>query len=271
MGFTEQPESPYIFRYEKGEKQTIRTNIKNVAQEIGFYSLDVERFLAEKIESPSTPVLAAIRNRQPITLEDRRILVRYMIVMIIRVPLSKEIRIEWLKQNTDPYLDNLGKEIERLYESHPDKRDILARRSRELTELRREGRPNPEEIWHAAMSPEGYPRISWALENMKWQFMTRREDTFLASDNPFFFFRELGLGRKNSEFYFPISAQVSLWGSWQSQGVEGYNRATDGFVHEMNRRIAQTATKYVFFSKRTDSLVKFVNKPNHRLRYLVTA
>jgi hypothetical protein len=271
MGFTEQSESPYIFRYEKGGKKAIRTNIKNVAQEAGFYSDEVEQFLADKVESPSKPVLTAIRNRQQITPKDRRILVSYMVVMIIRVPRSKEARINWLKQNTHPYLDALEKEIKWLYESHPDKRDILSRRFQELAKLRAEGKPKPEEIWQVVMSPEAYPKVSWALENMTWQFKTRKEDTFLTSDNPFFFFRELGLGRKTSEFYFPISTTVSLWGSWRSKSFEGYNRATDGFVHEMNRRIASAATKYVFFSKESESLVGFVNKPNHRIRYLVTA
>ena len=270
-GFTERAESPYIYRYEKGSEEVIRSNISNVGQETGFYSHEVERFLADKIESPTNQVLTAIRNRQPITLEDRHILVGYMVVMMIRVPRSKEDRINWLKQNMDPYLNNLENDLKQLSESHPDKRDIINRRLQELARLRAEGKPKPEAIWYAEMSPEDYPSVRWALENMTWQFLTRKEDTFLTSDNPFFFFRELGLGRANSEFYFPISTKIGLWGTWQSKSLGGYKGATDRIVLEMNRRIASSATKYVFFSNKIDSLIGFVNKPNHRVKYLVPA
>ena len=270
-GFTERAESPYIYRYERGSKRVIRSNVSNVGQETRFYPDEVERFLAEKIESPTNPVLAAIRNRQPITLEDRRILVDYMVVMMIRVPRSREDRINWLKQNMDPYLDNLENEIKQLSETHSDRMEIITRRLSELASLRAQGKPKPEAIWHAEMSPEDYPSVKWALENMTWQFMTRKEDTFLTGDNPFFFFRELGLGRKNSEFYFPISSKVGLWGTWQSKSLEGYRRAVDRIVLEMNRRIVSSATKYVFFPNKSDSLIRFVNKPNHRVTYLVPA
>ena len=269
-GFTEAEGSPYIFMYEKRAKKSIRTNILNVAQETGFYSDEIEKFLADKIETPGKPVLLAIRNHESIGAEARQILVNYMIVMMIRVPHSKEDRIKWLQQNIDPYLNDLEKHLSELYESRPDKRTILGGRIQELATLRAERKPIPEKMWYTSMSPEHYPQVSWAMKNMTWQFLTTKEDAFLTCDNPLFFFRELGLGRTNSELYFPISTRVALWGTWRSKSLEGYKKATDSFIHEANRRIVSVASRYIYFSKGRDDLVRFVNRTNHRVKYLIT-
>jgi hypothetical protein len=106
-------------------------------------------------------------------------------------------------------------------------------------------------IWLKTIPPEMTPRITAALADMTWRFLTfDQQPAFLTSDNPVFFFKGLGIGRPESEVTFLISSKLALWASWRSYLPEGYFPTNMQVVKEINRRTASPATPYVFHAKK---------------------
>ena len=79
-----------ILVYDKNEGQKLPTQVKSIANITGFYSREVEQYLANTIEGPANTVLKKIRNREQIKPRDKEILSEYMAVMIKRVPKGKK-------------------------------------------------------------------------------------------------------------------------------------------------------------------------------------
>lgn len=94
----------------------------------------------------------------------------------------------------------------------------------------------PRSSWEAGFSPEMTPRFMDALNSMRWIFfVSRSEPVFLTSDNPVFI-PNMGLEKRKSEFSFPISSKVVLWGSWRTDLTEGYLEANRDTIAQFNRR-----------------------------------
>ena len=84
------PGSELVWVYQKGKPRPFQTGLVNVAQEIGYYSAEIEQYLANEIEGPAQSVIDKIRQRQLPDRNERIALVRYMAAMLNRVPESKE-------------------------------------------------------------------------------------------------------------------------------------------------------------------------------------
>ena len=188
--------------------------------------------------------------------------------MLRRVPHHKDLVGQWLDENAESYFNALDMQIRNMLESYPDKKQIMDKRLAELETIRREKRIKPEHVWFNLLTSDTLPNVSWALENMTWQFLTTKEDSFITSDNPVFFFREIGVGRINSEVTFPVSRRIALWLTWQDKSCEGFRLAKDQFINEINRRTASAATKYVFFSSGKHWIINLVNKTQIHLHHL---
>lgn len=269
-GFTESLESDFIYRYEKGTKKYIRSNILKVGKQKGFYSDEVEEFLADSFDGPIKGLIVQLGEHKLPTEPERALLKDFMIIMLQRVPASRERALSWLEKNIELRLSHLEKQINQFKLETPGKTDILDTRLEEIKKIRNEKRIKPVEIWYKLISVEHYSMIGWAIENMTWKFMSSKEGLFLTSDNPVFFFREMGLGRKASELFFPISSKVGLWATWKSEKKAKFLKADNEFVKEMNRRIVSTAHRYVFGPIGSESLANLVSRPNRHLRHLIS-
>ena len=125
-GFCDLSSPPIIVRYEKGKRgPPLLTAVKNVAQEKGFYSDEVEEFLATQIEQPATAVLDKIRTRNVISSREKSLLCKYMVAMLNRVPRSKERLSEHVPNAMANISSGLDQEISRRIQARPAKSEIL--------------------------------------------------------------------------------------------------------------------------------------------------
>ncbi len=270
-GFCEPSTPGTISRYEKGSSKIITTGLKNVAQETGFYSKEMEEFLSAEIEGPANPVLDKIRKHQPITTEDKFVLSTYMTTMLKRVPQSR-VR---LKQSAPEVIESvfgkLDEELAGLLDANPSKSEIIERRREEAKRLREQYEKSvPKDIWLQLILPQTAPRVLAALNAMTWRFLVYDKDsTFLTSDNPVFFHSGIGVGHPNSEVTFPISRDVVMWATWRRDLQEGFFPANKRVVREINHRTASAATRYVFFSREEKWVVNLANRKKFTLHRMV--
>jgi hypothetical protein len=265
-GFS-QNEGKRIWVYDKVEGIKFPTQVKSIANITGFYSRDVEQYLANTIEGPANNVLMKIRQMELIDQKDKEILSEYMAVMMKRVPKGLQ-RLEEMAPSTSKKLyADLAEELSQIALANPEKKEIVKRRIKEIeTILKKYSKDPPKDIWLDNIPPERSPKVVAALNGMIWRFLVSKpESEFLTSDNPLFFFTSIGIGKPNSEVLFPIAKNIALWATWKTHLPEGYIQATTQAVKEMNRRTVSNATRYVFKSKDEDWVLPFIMKGTWKL------
>ncbi len=269
-GFCDPATPSTIYRYERGSQDVIEASVKAVAQEKGYYSPDVETYLANQIEGPANGVLRKLRERRAISPDDKLILSKYMATMLKRVPHSKERLRAHAPESMKPVLDSLETELLRLAEEDPTKRDLVERRRVEIRKIEEEfQREVPKDIWLAIIPPEATPGMLAAINTMTWLFWTCPKGIrFVTGDNPVFHFERIGIGKPESEISFPISCDIALWATWRTDLPDGFREANQRLVREFNRRTISAASRYVLSSLREQWLVKMMNKPSPRLNFI---
>jgi hypothetical protein len=101
---------------------------------------------------------------------------------------------------------------------------------------------------------------------MAWRFVaTNGPSFFLTSDDPASFFGGFGLGDPKSELIFPISSEVALHASWQDHPWREVRPVKQVIVKEFNRRIAVSASRFVFYHERAPWLPKVLENPIEKL------
>lgn len=261
-GFTEPNDPDTIWRYQLRSPDVLRTSLKNVAQETGFYSDETEAFLSDTIENPANRVIKKIRAQETIDRADRKALTDYIVVFLKRVPKGKARSKKIYDSIKQPTLDELTNEVTTLMRQHPDKKTLLEGRLQEIQRIILEDSIKPEKLWELNLPPSQSPGVVEEISQMTWRFLLASEnDYFLTSDNPVFYFESIGIANPKSELVFPISSKVALWATWISQSKEGFVKTRRQVVHEINRRLVKSATKYVFHSTFNRKVVELVNKP----------
>ena len=216
-----------IWVYDKQDARKFVTQVKSVANESGFYSQEVEQFLANAIEEPANEVLEKIRQRGLLNDDDKELLAKYMAAMMMRVPRGKER----IKEKGPSVASKFQEEIDQqlaVAAEHPEKAEFIERRKAQIEQiLHRFGKDPPKQVWLDNIPPARSPQIVAALRSMTWRFLTfDRSPAFLTCDNPVFYFTWMGIGRRESEVTFPISSHVTLWATRRTDVSEGYTATT---------------------------------------------
>jgi len=266
-----------ICAYEKGSQRVFCAGTRRVATETGYYSDEIEHYLANTVEGPANSVIKKIRERQIITVRDKIDLSKYMVVMLKRVPRGKERIEEKSPDVLEGLLDDLDEQLTELLNRYPDIAH-LKQKKEELNQLRKKIETDPDykndlvkDGWLKLLPPDMTPKSVKALSLMIWRFLTfDRESVFLTSDNPVFFFTNIGIGNEHSEVTFPISSNVVLWATWRQDLKEGYFHAKESQIYQINRRTVSIATRYVFHSDEADWVIKLVNRKGHNIRRLTS-
>jgi len=267
-GFSDPFAPSKIWVYEKGSKRIFQSNIKNIANEKNRWPQHIEEYLANKIETPANPVLGKIRNRQPISQSDKEILSAYMVGMMQRVDKGLERMKEIAPKIIDQVFDDLEKRILKDIEQNPSKKEKLQAILRNLPNLKSRYKNDfPLEIWYQNLNPKVLPQILAIFPAMTWVFFTSEKGPpFLTSDNPLFFFEWQGMGKPESEITFPISSEITLWATWRKDIKKNqYVAQQEAVIREINRRIASSATRYVYYSMEADWVVNLINRKSWRL------
>lgn len=256
-----------IWVYDKKEGNKFQTQVKSIANITGFYSREVEKYLANTVEGPANEAIRKIREREQINSKDKEVLAEYMTVMMKRVPKGKTRLDEMAPSISKKLYGELSEELAQIALIKPEKRDIAQRRTKEIEEiLDRFSKNPPPEIWLDNIPHERSPKVVAGLRGMIWRFLVASSDSsFLTSDNPFFFFQSIGIGKPYSEVIFPISSSILLWATWETNLPEGYIPATSQAVKEMNRRTVRNATRYLFKKKDEGWVLPFILKGSWKL------
>ncbi len=251
-----------IWVYDKQEGRKFRTQVKSIANVTGFYSSEFEQYLANTIEGPANGVIRKIRDRDQITDCDKGILAEYIAVMMKRVPKGKERLRELVPSVAEKLSQEIHERLTIVASIQPEKASLIQRRKSEIQEiLDKYSKEPPKEIWLDTIPPERSPRVVAALTGMTWRFLTFDDKpVFLTSDNPIFYFTNIGINKPKSEVTFPISSYIILWATWRTDLPEGYIAATNQAVKEMNRRTVSNALRYVFHREYEYWILPFVTK-----------
>ena len=266
-GFSDTTRTDFIWVFRNGYQPFI-TAIRKIAQEDDFYSREIEQLLANEVEEPANRVIQKIREQQSITQEDKLTLAKYMMVIWKRVPENKVRLKEKAPEIMNPVFERVGRELADLRKLHPEKSDIIEKRCRELQEIRNN---KVEELiydtWLQNIPPDKTPQSIDVLSQMTWRFMIAdKEQYFITSDNPLFFFRWMGIGKEKSEVTFPITKSIALWATWRIDISEGFFPARSQMVKEVNRRTASISTQFLYSPYPADWIRLLANKPKSEIR-----
>jgi len=270
-GFTDAPSSENLFVYEKGKVEPFRTQIKNIGNEVGLYTDEIEKILANDIEQSANPILQKIRSLEPIFEDEKLTLARYMFTMWLRVPKHRDWFIAKSPKIVNKYLADVETQLQELVGKHPDKTGLIQQRIGELHAIRRDKTDEiAREMWLKNI-PAGLDRAPvQMLADMEWRFLDcGRDEFFLASDNPVYFPEAIGIGNEKSELSFPVAQNLVLLAKRQFSVAPAFHRARPAIVKEINRRSAANALKFVFAPRRAEWIPILLNKKNPRLNRIL--
>lgn len=245
------PASPgFIWTYPRGGDVRL-ASIEKVAQSAGYYDPDIETDLNRLIERPANPLLDDLRRGEDMGHEGRHQVALYLATMIKRVPRSRERGKALIPISLERVVEGLRAELRSLAagESARLQRWLVQLEATRATYLTNP----PPEVLEQFRVPWPSPEMVEAIRRMCWRLLVAAPpEMFATSDNPMFYFEGWGLGRPESEFCFPLSPTHCLHGCHQTTRERRLElrSAERGLVHEVNRRMANNATKLLFASKR---------------------
>ncbi len=121
-----------MFVYQRGSKEPFQTKVKNIANEVGLYTDELEAILANDIEQSANPILQKLRNFQPISENEKLEFSRYMFSMWLRVPKHLDWTFEKAPEVMSITISKIERQLLEFAENHPDKRDLVEQRIKQL-------------------------------------------------------------------------------------------------------------------------------------------
>jgi len=255
----------YIWVHDRHGGEAQLAKIAKVAQSRNFYSQSTETILAETVERPANLVIQKLTTHHSITPAERVQLAYYVAVMMKRIPTHRRRSSEMLPEVLTDLVTEVRSYLNALADQAGADPEILKRRGVELDAVERKFQAQtPPNVLEQIREPWPSKQMVQLLFRMTWRVLISSGPAyFLTSDNPAFYFRSLGLARKESEISFPLSTHYSLHGSWQQadSGLAFVN-AEQAMVKEINRRVVSEAERLVFYHQAADWLPKMFKREN---------
>ena len=265
-GFADPANPNFLWQF---DKKTLRftnepASIKKIAQQRAFYDEQTESDLNRLVEMPGNAVLRALRSGElALSPSDKLALSVYIATTMIRVPHSRkrgeEIAPTVLSNVTDELREkirtaaNLGIIDDATAEEHLLETDRVQQR------LAVQPPPN---VVSQIETPWPREFMIDLICDMTWRYVrSTNSQQFITTDNPAFFFQCWGLGTENSEFVFPVSYDLAIFGSWTPLRSNDLVSESTRFVKEANRRLISDATRFVFSRKNPDWIRTVAAKP----------
>jgi hypothetical protein len=267
-GFEVPAKPGMIWTYDKKNCSCKCLPIKSVAQSPGFYDADVEAELAEKLEWPANFILKDLGSRKGISEEQRIHFAIYIASMMKRVPRRRRItRERILPSAIASTVEGLKSEVlaSKAVASDPQ---LLLERLAEIERISEALRKEtPKEVTDQIASPWPTVKMISAVAAMTWRMaLTRGPQHFITSDNPAFFFDNLGIGTPAAEIAFPIDPGLALIGSRQGRpGNMIWVEVRQKVVREVNVRMVAGAERLIFSQEKQSWLPAVMAKPQHHL------
>jgi len=261
-GFAELGNDEAIWMYDKKSRKFTNPGIKSVAQEAGFYSDEVEQQLNELIEKPANRVLDKLRSKKNIDEMERIHLSTYIATMIKRVLKRRTKAFSIVPGVFEKTINEVRNQVQE-WASTTQNKSLAERRLNEIKEIEESLRNKiPESIINQVRLPWATQQMIDLICRMSWYIVSSKEDYFITSDNPAYFFEAYGIGTPKSELTFPVSRDLALFASWQgAQNSMNYLEARPKLVKEANKRLASGAERFVFSHRQEDWIAKISNNP----------
>jgi hypothetical protein len=256
-----------LWVYDRASGRQFRTTPTNIAHECDMYSDELEARLANTIEGPANGVISKIRVEQVPTVEERKALARYIVVLWKRVPDGRARVNRALPEVAASVRADLHEKLSIAAALQPSSEEVVAERRQEVDryiDIYQNERSN--EIWQQTLDTVN-SRLIEALLSMRWLFLVipRGRGQFLLSDNPVYFHKAMGIGNAESELSLPISSGTVLLATRRDVENNVFVPAVPGLIKEMNRRTARNATRFVFAADDEPWISKFVHKGSYQL------
>ncbi len=261
-GFAEIGNDKAIWMYDKKLGKFTNPGIKSVAQEAGFYSDEVEQQLNELIEKPANRVLDKLRSKKKIDEIERIHLSVYIATMIKRVPKRRKMALSMAPSFIEKNINEIRNQVEE-WASTTENKSLAERRLNEIREIETSFRKKiPEFIIDQVRLPWASQEMVDLVSAMFWYVVSPKEEYFITSDNPAYFFEAYGIGNQKSEMTFPISRDLALFTSWKgTQNSIVYREVRRQIVRQANKRIASGADRFVFSHRKEDWIAKISDNP----------
>ena len=284
-GFVENAGSSYVWEYQKDKaynrtsrlatmQNPYRKSIRRAGTFEDLYAvkdiakIDFETYenKIQDLEQPAVPILEKIRHylkHNTLTKTEKLALARYILLMLKKVPSEQKRHMEFLWPIA---INRVEEQNTKLLDDYADKSDLsdiskLARyeqKKEELSQIIKEFREAvPDEVRLQAMIGQSDLGFANYLSNMTWQFwIAPGRQEFFTSDDPVFYFRELGINKDISELTFPISTKVCLVASWRNID-EGYFLTDNSKMETINERTAHRAGRYLYAASNSKNIYDY--------------
>lgn len=222
----------------------------------------------EKLEKPHDEIIRKIRSQSAVSESEKKTFSCYIDTMMRRTPSG----ITWSAQIAPQALQELKSRFK-----HEFTRDFTDKRSSEgvgqekIQEELEILLAKAESIFHdyeqevpyellllGLLRPES--AVSNYISQMTWQFFVAPPyNGFITSDNPVVMSKSMGISAPDAEIVFPISTEIALVASNHSNIVERYVLAAPSVIREINQRISDTATYFVYADCKSEIYVNMLN------------
>ena len=231
-----------VWMYDKKTRKWSDAAISKVAQQADFYSQDVEKALANEVETPGNNCVDKLLRRESFSDRERVQLSLYMMIMATRGPGPRKKATEIAARTAKEIIDEARTQVEDWIATDNNLgSDFPRTRLNELDEL--------EKKWQQVLPDNVLSQIRqpfWSIEtlecilSMAWHIVPSTSDTYyVTSDKPAHFFEGLGLCNTQSEFTFALSATHALIGEHKSSGQVLFEKPQSQLVKEVNRTHAE--------------------------------
>ena len=229
------------------QERQILTPIKKAGHETDLYPAELETSLANLIEQPAQTGLERLRNRLELAEVDRVHLARYFLYLWRRVPNSRERILDMVPGFLSRLEGELGALVHELSVNETDPEQFKAQKASEIAAIISDlsSRRDPD-VWHGVLEFLPSEKIMQALLSMRWRVMTSENIDFVTSDNPVFFFPQLGIGRPDSYISVPISSNLHFIADRDTRSSPFFFEGTRQQIKTLNKRTVENARRFAF-------------------------
>jgi Protein of unknown function (DUF4238) len=216
--------SSCIFTYPDSHQKTDKNcknkgggrTVQNTAMIHDYYTPQTEASLNQIIESNGSRVLRKILDHEQLTIDDRRIFVRYLVLFLLRGRVAFHYVQKLLpgiihdKSSVESYMQfiaehptiHISYEVYNILVNNPDK--IADRQT---------------DVWEATMLTDFLRVHELLLSRHWWVAVAVSPEYFVTSDYPLFYSHELGMKESGASITFPLSKEMALVLEDNSYGI----------------------------------------------------
>jgi hypothetical protein len=269
-GFAVEGTADRLWQFDKRAKSFSAAPIPaiQVAQQKRYNEQAVENALTNEVENPANPILDKLREGRKITSAEKRVFSQYLGTMLLRVPNSRRVATGMYPEVLSELLSDVSGAIDLMREHGASPLQIALRRAELIDAQQKFEAEMPSEAVEAIKNPFPHEDVIRGLFAMNW-YLVKATGTqrYVTSDDPMFVFRCWGIGRQQSEFCFPLSSSMGLFGS--RYPTNWWLSYSSTHVAQANERIVSDAGRFIYCSEQSNWIADYCETKPEKLQRLL--